>query len=335
MTIRFEWRRVLCAAGLVAAAAAPLPASAYSNWFVFGDSLSDSGNNAIAIGTDPNQVITGNTYVPTYPYASGRYSNAEVWTASFASSIGLSASASLAGGNIYAYGGARTRVPNAEGAPPLRAQVTSYLGASGGAADPGALYVIAGGGNNARDTLEAIAGGAPILRTMLLDAHRYAVDVGRMVDRLQAAGASQIVVWNTPDISKAPAVIAEGSLATTLAARVAGSMNSALERRLAGEEGVSVLDLYTLFGDIVAHGGDYGFVNVSDACGAIVGCDPSTYLFWDGIHPTSAGHQLLADAMSDFVATAGPTVPVPEPATVWLLAAGLGLIGIAARRRAA
>lgn len=334
MNFRPALYRLSCALGLLAALASPLPANAYSDWFVFGDSLSDTGNNAIAIGIDAGQVISGNSYVPTYPYASGRYSNGEVWTASFAASLGLGASASLAGGNIYAYGGARTRIVSPDGAPPLRDQVSIYLDAHGGVADPSALYVVAGGGNNARDTLDAIAGGAPILSTMLLEARRYAVDVGRMVDRLQAAGAEHIVVWNTPDISKAPAVVAEGSLAVILASKVAGGMNSALARRLDGEDGVAVFDAFTLFGEIVDNGGAYGLVNTSDACGAILGCDPSTYLFWDGIHPTSAGHALLAEAMTDFVASsAGPTVPVPEPATLWML--GAGLLAIAWRRRAA
>lgn len=320
-------RRLLSVCGFVAAAAAPLQAHAYNDWFVFGDSLSDTGNNAILLGIDAGQVIDGNSYIPTYPYASGRYSNSEVWTASFAASLGLQATASLAGGNIYAYGGARTRVVSPDGIPPLRDQVKDYLGDHGGVADGGALYVIAGGGNNARDTLEAIATGeVPILSTIFVEANRYATDVGRMVDRLQAAGAEHIVVWNTPDISRAPSVVAEGDLAVGLAAKVAGSMNSALSKRLASEEGVVVFDTYALFDQIIDHGADYGLVNTSDACGAIVGCDPSTFLFWDGIHPTSAGHRLLADAMLE-------VTPVPEPTTAWLLAAGLGVLWM--RRRGA
>lgn len=336
MTSFGSLRRVACGFGLlVAATFAPLPASAYSNWFLFGDSLSDTGNNAIALGIDAGQVITDNTYIPTYPYASGRYSNSEVWTASFASSLGLGATASLAGGNIYAYGGARTRIVSPDGAPPLRDQVSMYLGDHGGVADSGALYVVAGGGNNARDTLEAIAGGAPILSAMLGGARQYATDVGRMVDQLQAAGAQHIVVWNTPDISRAPSVTAEGSLAVTLAGKVAGSMNHALDRRLAREDGVVVFDAFTLFDEWVDNGAAYGLVNTSDACGAIVGCDPSTYLFWDGVHPTSAGHALLADAMTDLVAPSGvvvPSVPVPEPATWWMLVAGLTLLTVLRRR---
>lgn len=319
------FRRCLTATALAFAALSPLPAMAYSDWFVFGDSLSDTGNNAILLGVDPGQVIDGNSYIPTYPYASGRYSNADVWTTSFAQALGLEASASLAGGNIYAHGGGRTRVVSPDGAPPLLAQVQSFLTASSGIADPGALYVIAGGGNNARDTLDAIAGGAPILRTLLGDAWRYAYDVGLMVDQLQAAGAQHIIVWNTPNLALAPAIQAEGDLAVMLAGVVVGRMNGALDRRLEDESGVTVLDTYAIFTEVIGNPEAYGLANVTDACGAIDGCDPSTYMFWDGIHPTSAGHRILADAM---IAAA-----VPEPAMVWMLAAGLGVVLVRVRRR--
>ena len=55
-----------CAAVSASAVAAPSP---YSALVVFGDSLSDSGNNsnlgAFGIGADPGQVITSNFYIPT------------------------------------------------------------------------------------------------------------------------------------------------------------------------------------------------------------------------------------------------------------------------------
>ena len=322
MAIGFFRRRVRTLL-LVLAAAAPWGASwAYGDWVLFGDSLSDTGNNAILLGIDAGQVIVDNSYVPTYPYASGRYSNGEVWTASFAAALGLPAQASLAGGHIYAHGGARTRVPSPDGTPSLLAQLDSFLAATGGVADPGALYVVAGGGNNARDTLDALAGGAPILRTVLGDAVRYAIDVGTIVDRLQAAGAQDILVWNTPNIALAPAVRAEGDVAVRIAGVVVKRMNQALDRRLTDEDGVRIFDSYAVFSDIVAHPGD--LVNVTDACGAVVGCDPATSLFWDGIHPTSAGHARIAGAMIAAV--------VPEPGAFWLLAAGLGVVLLRQRR---
>src|SRR5260370_36820442 len=38
----------------------------------------------------------------------------------------------------------------------------------------------------------------------------------------------------------------------------------------------------------------FGFTNVTDACGAIVGANCSTYEYWDGIHPTAAAHMVIA-----------------------------------------
>jgi outer membrane lipase/esterase len=86
------------------------PAGTFSAVYVFGDSLSDGGNNALVIGSRPTQVITGNSYTPTFPYASGDYSDGPVWVNSFDAGLGLSACAapSLGGGGNYAYGGALT-----------------------------------------------------------------------------------------------------------------------------------------------------------------------------------------------------------------------------------
>ena len=61
-------------------------------------------------------------------------------------------------------------------------------------------------------------------------------------------------------------------------------------------------------------------------------CDPSTYLFWDGIHPTSAGHAVIAQAMLD---QTGLVTAVPEPETYALMLAGLAAVGVYSRRRSA
>ena len=102
---------LLAAASFYSHAAAPAP-SPFSSLFVFGDSLSDNGNNKLTIGQNGAQVITGNSYIPTQPYASGVYSNAGMWVSSFAAGLGLAsyAAPSLAGGGDYAYGGARATV---------------------------------------------------------------------------------------------------------------------------------------------------------------------------------------------------------------------------------
>jgi outer membrane lipase/esterase len=61
--------------------ACPLDAVAgYSSLYIFGDSLSDSGNNAVVLAPNVTPIpISGNSFIPTYPYASGRYTNDQVW----------------------------------------------------------------------------------------------------------------------------------------------------------------------------------------------------------------------------------------------------------------
>ena len=88
----------------------------YSGLYIFGDSLSDSGNNAVVLVPNVTPVpISGNSFIPTYPYASGRYTNGQTWAQILASALGLNASPSLLGGTDYAFGGAQTgpATPNA------------------------------------------------------------------------------------------------------------------------------------------------------------------------------------------------------------------------------
>ena len=87
--------------------ATPVQARLYDGFVVFGDSLSDSGNNALAGLYDPTQVVTGNTYVPSATYAPAMtYTNGPVWATYFGSLLGVPILPSLAGGTDFAFGGA-------------------------------------------------------------------------------------------------------------------------------------------------------------------------------------------------------------------------------------
>jgi outer membrane lipase/esterase len=95
--------------------------------------------------------------------------------------------------------------------------------------------------------------------------------------------------------------------------------------RLAGEVDVKTFDLFGLITSITANPGAYGLTNATVASGAIPGADPSTYLCWDGIHPTSAGHAILAQAMY--------VVAVPEPSGYLLVVTSLMSVVTVLHRR--
>ncbi|MES2193073.1 MAG: SGNH/GDSL hydrolase family protein [Pseudomonadota bacterium] len=309
----------------------PTAAAPYTSMVVFGDSLSDSGNNFTIIGNSGGPV-TGNTYIPSSPYASGVYSNGPVWASGVASALGVTNSPSQSGGTNYAYGGATTGTPGqGQGGFPfsLVAQANQYLASTGNVASPNALYVIEGGGNNVRAALAAIGGGADIPVTIATTAAAYAADIGAIVNNLQAAGATHIVVWDTPNVGVAPATLASGGPgAVALATSLAASMNAALAAQLFGEVGVSTFDIFGLGTAISLNPGTYGFTNGTDACGAApIGTDCSKYVYWDGIHPTAAAHQLIAEAFLTIAA------PVPEPSTWALMILGFAGVGFMAYRR--
>ena len=309
--------RFFLVAALAAGVASMAQAAPFSSLFVFGDSLSDAGNNAIVINERTTVPISGDTFVPSFPYASTRYTNGLVWAQSFASWLGTSATPSLLGGSDYAYGGARTG-PSGSGFPhSLRDQVGQFLDAVHGSAPADSLFVLAGGGNNARDALSAVAGGTDATTAILQTASEFVADTVTMVQQLIAAGAGDIVVWTAPNLAFAPAITALGSPeASAFATALADTMNTSLTTALAPFAGVvQIFDLNRLLGDLIEHPLRYGLLDVTNACAAELACDPAKYLFWDGIHPTSAGHALIARAMIALV---------PVPGSLALLLAGFG-----------
>ena len=327
--------RKLVAAALLAGAAST--ASAVDRLVIFGDSLSDTGNAAALVGINGAQVVTGNSYIPGQPYASGQFTNGDVWAKTFANALGLGSFAqpwlTSPGGSNYAFGGARVATDGVDQPPSLSTQVGQFLGNSG--VMPNTLFVLEGGGNDARDALQAAAaaGGDPATTAAVITfaATTYAQKIGDLVDQLQAApGAQEIVVWNVPNLALAPAVTIQGPGAIFLADLVVQAMNAALAARLASESDLLLFDVFGVQNSFTANAASLGLANVTDACGAVPNCDPSTYLFWDGIHPTSAGHALLAQAMLD---QTGLVAAVPEPETYALLLAGLATVGVFSRRR--
>ncbi len=307
----------------------------YSSLFIFGDSLSDSGNNAAVTPNRTPVPISGNSFIPSFPYASGRYTNGQVWAQDFASALGLSATPSLLGGTNYAFGGATTGPLTSNPLPggllspfppTLETQAAYFLFQHGGVAPSDALYVVAGGGNDARDALNAIGscGNSNCIAGVIgSTAVTFATDIATVVSELESDGAKHIVVWDTPDVGLAPAILAEGAQASALGTLLASSMNSALSSAIGGASGVTLFDIFGLEDSIAADPAAFGLKNVTDACAQFVACDPSTYLFWDGIHPTSGGAQIISNAMVE---------RVPEPAMLGLFGVGLAGLGFSRRK---
>jgi outer membrane lipase/esterase len=291
-------------------------ASAYSALYVFGDSLSDTGNI---------NVVTGG--VPLPPYATGRFSNGPVWVETFASNLGLTAVNSLSGGTNYAFGGAPTGAPFTSSSPSLTDQVNGqYLPSHGGVADPNALYVVWGGGNDVRS-------GSPTVLTASVP------NIVNIITALAAAGATNFLVPNLPNIGLTPEAQAGGAAVVAGATFLSVNFNSQLIAATAGLRsslGVTIfdVDVFSFLNNTIANAGSLGITNTTGRCyigptgvggSGTVCANPNEYVFWDGIHPTAAAHALLGNYASS---------AVPVPAAAWLFVSGVAALG-ALRRKAA
>lgn len=338
---------------LVALAGVPALAGATpTSLFVFGDSLADAGNNAVVFdtkfGVPPGTLRTGTPiaspgFIPDFPYASNRYSNGPVWVEQLASGLGITngATASLLGGTNFAFGGARTGPLDPTGTQfpaSLLTQVGGFLAAAGPTVPSSALYVVQGGGNDARDIFAAalpiaLTGGDPSALIASRSA-QYGADIASIVLALENAGARKLLVANVPDIGATPAIqaLAAGfgpfeEEVEGLATSIAMAMSAQLALALAGlpdfGSDLWTLDLFNLVQAIAADPVAFGLTDVTSAC-AFACADVATSLFWDGIHPTTAGHFLLAQQA---------LLLIPEPGTVPLTLLAVFAVASLRRRR--
>ena len=338
-----RYRNLLSGVLACAISAAPIAAFAgpYTGLIVFGDSLADAGNNAIVFdqsglplppGTlrTPVPIPSPGFVPPFFPYSSGRYSNGPVWVEQLASSLGLSAAPSLAGGANFAFGGATTGPSGSSFPFSLRDQVSTYLGGTGGSAPSGNLYVVVGGGNDAREAFARAAGGgnpAPLVAA-------YASNIGAILAQLEAGGADHILLADVPDIGKLPEEQALGPQAAVLATAIATAFNNVLsitlaQLRVAIPDDIQLLDLFGLQNQLFSDPTSLGFSDATSTCAFSAACiaDPAGVFYWDGIHPTTSGHAAIAR-------TALALVQVPLPGTALLLMLGLVILAISRRATA-
>ena len=283
-------------AGAIALALCSGTASAqFSNTYIFGDSLSDAGQFGSRFTTNPG--LTGPMYV--------------------GQNYGFSSTPSTQGGTDYAVGGARVvKLPGVPDSPPtgtatpIAVQVSQFL--AKGTPDSHALYQIQGGANDIFALAGAFAGGQITQAQLQAGVGQAALDLATQIGRLRVAGAQYIVVQNVPDIGKTPYAASVGAQANFTA--LSGLFNSTLNAAI-GAAGLPVIQVNTfqLLNEVGANPAAYGFVNAtvpvctttsSFFCTPATLRDPTgnlTWVFADGVHPTTGSALLLAQAIESMI----------------------------------
>ena len=278
----------------------------------FGDSLTDPGNHYIAFGQ-----VTRPPYqpVPIYPYAMGghHFSNGPTWAEDLTDELDtpVSGEPALREPGVftnYAVGRARAR----PGAPvfadfDLGTQVGAFLSDFDGQAPSNRTYVIWIGANDLFDALEALQVDSTGTASMQIIQQAIGA-TAESVQLLWAAGAREFLVLNLADPALTPYVRSLGPAAQGASTQLTAAYNGALAQVLASlgalpQIQVRQFDVDAFLHTVAASPGRYGLRDVQHSCLAFgvatnaVCAEPDRYLFWDGIHPTRAGHFLIASAL--------------------------------------
>jgi len=316
--------RILSALLLVALGA---QAQQYTKMVVFGDSLSDTGNDATLFvdvyGFPFPSPYIGTTY--TGLYTLGRFTDGAdtfppaqnyfgVWVEQLAAALPAhpAVTASLQGGTNYAYGYGNTfngtTVFNVTGTPftiivdNVGQQIDDYL-ATHPKIDNHTLFVVWGGANNLTEAV-----GGPNAVQMIVNG--AIAQVGN-IQRLINAGATQFLVPNLPNLGSVPrfnmsptdsAAFNQASVLYNATLDTGVSLLPILNfgRRVT----IHRFDVYSLLKNIIAQPGNYGLLDVTNSSQSEL-VDPDYFLFWDDLHPTTRGHNLLGQAALKVIEPAG------------------------------
>jgi outer membrane lipase/esterase len=280
-------------AGLFGAAlmAAPAEAQKYDKVVVFGDSLSDNGNLALF------------GLAPPPPYSNGRFSNGDVWTQQLGFGD-LNGFGNVNGSTDFAFGGAET---GAQTLPPgVETQFGAYL-TDGGTFDRHTLVTMWAGANDIFDNLAIAAGTSNPIGAIQVVGATAAGDVAGVASAAASAGAGTILLPNLPTLSATPEFA--GSPAAPLADAGATAYNTELVTFIQADAKAHPTTNFIIM-DVNAAGlvireapQLFGFTNVTTSCfnGVTVCSNPGQTFYWDGVHPTTAGHHLIAELAMEYI----------------------------------
>ncbi|MEH2054903.1 MAG: SGNH/GDSL hydrolase family protein [Nostoc sp.] len=307
-------------------------AASFDQLYVFGDSLSDTGNIYNA---------SGKTYPLSPPNFEGRFSDGPIWVDYLGNQLGLKPTLLTdinfttipptpipTQGINFAFGGASSGLDNAilpnANLPGVLQQVLDFAGtlqANHQTADPNALYTLWGGADdllfvNPKDPTTPIS------------------NISKALNILAGVGAKNILVFNLPDLGKLPADQTYDLNPTTLSEST-NEFNLGLATTVSAlsenpDLNIISVDTYSLFNQASA----LGLTNVTESCLSNLDiCNPGNnkFLIWDGLHPTTAAQKVIADA----ALAAIDAKSVPEPSiNLGILALGaFGAIGVLKRQQ--
>ena len=197
----------------------PLLATAgpFSNLYVFGDSLSDTGN-LLGTGAPRPFPFTGLSYL------GDRFSNGPLWVEHLAQGLGLSPQAAapfIYGGNNFAFAGAQTGIYPALPAdqiPGVLAQVGGiWAPTRTGPTDANALYVVVAGGNDMRNARSFFTSNSLVDIAGRQQAAVNAItNLANTLGLLAQLGAKNILVATLPDLGITPEAALTGLQAAAI-----------------------------------------------------------------------------------------------------------------------
>lgn len=294
---------------------------------MFGDSLSDTGNIRDLTHAQTGGMV--NFPGIAFNYSDGRYTNSSetnpasatydgVWHEQLARTFLKTpvASNSLGGGTDYAFGGATTEDGTMQQTvvttpmgdvtivlDNMGKQVDDYLTAH--QVDPAGLYIVWGGTNDLLRDDSVMSVSATATRTTAL------------VDRLVNAGAQNIVVSNVFPLGDIPGFSGDPARIASLNAASANyriELNADLDGLMSGLRRQTTpriyrVDFWSATIRLFSDPSRYSLTNTTETAGGNA-VNPDQYFFWDGIHPTTAGHYQFAKVASETLTN--PSVPLSK-----------------------
>lgn len=295
----------------------------YSQIYVFGDSLSDTGN----LYNGLNQ-----QFPPSPPYFDGRFSNGLLWIENLASDLDLTLNQS----NNFAFAAAGTGISSefVNANPPLTLTVPGLLGQVNNYVEP----LINAGQNTDSSALYVLWAGALDYLFGNLTPSEAVSNISQAVTSLTSIGAKNLLIGNLPNLGILPSTINTPN--SSLLTAVTNAHNQVLEIAINNLEltvgndvDLTILDIDSLFNNLVTNSSQFGLTNVTQGC-LLVGCsNPDEYLFWDTIHPTAKTHSIISEFALQTINNAQPQSTPESNNIVSLLSIGVLAVTVSRNKK--